>query len=168
MSAEQGIDIDVAPAQSPQASKPGPHRLLEACRAILSVLCWTPRRHRGVQIARRISESTKEQMMMMNKTSIAGWTLCLGLALTAGTALARGPWTMNRSNTWSYSLMTPQERTEHQNKMRSFKTYDECMAYQDEHHRQMEARAKDKGVTLPPAGKGTYGCDNMKAQGYFK
>lgn len=104
----------------------------------------------------------------MNKTSIAGLALSMTLGLAAGTALARGPWAMNQGNTWSYSLMTPQERTEHQTKMRSFKTYDECKAYQAEHHQQMEARAKDKGVAMPPMGKGTYGCDNMKAQGYFK
>lgn len=105
---------------------------------------------------------------MMNKTSIAACVLTLGLALAAGTAMARGPWAVNQGNTWSYSLMTPQERSEHQAKMRSFKTYDECKAYQEQHHQQMEARAKEKAATLPPMGKGPYGCDSLKAQGYFK
>lgn len=63
--------------------------------------------------------------------------------------------------------MTPAERTEHQAKMRSFKTYDECKTYQEEHHKQMETRAKEKGVTLPAMGA-RYGCDNMKARGYLK
>ncbi|WP_255377100.1 hypothetical protein [Sulfuriferula sp. AH1] len=42
--------------------------------------------------------------------------------------------------------MTPAERTEHQTKMRSFKTYNECKAYQEEEqqHKQMETRAKKK------------------------
>ncbi len=102
----------------------------------------------------------------MNKTTIAALALCLGLG--TGQALARGPWAMNQGNTWGYSLMTPQERTEHQTKMRSFKTYDECKAYEAEHHQQMEARAKERGVTMKPMGSGTYGCDNMKAQGYLK
>lgn len=86
---------------------------------------------------------------------------------TSGLALARGPWAANQGNTWGWQLMTPAERTEHQTKMLSFKTYDECKAYQEDHHKLMEARAKEKGVTLPAVGA-RYGCDNMKARGYFK
>ena len=86
---------------------------------------------------------------------------------TSGLALARGPWAANKGNTWGWQLMTPAERTEHQTKMRSFKTYAECTAYQEEHHKQMEARAKEKGVALPAMGS-RYGCDNMKVHGYLK
>jgi hypothetical protein len=86
---------------------------------------------------------------------------------TSGLALARGPWGANQGNTAGWQIMTPEERTEHQNKMRSFKTYDECKAYQQEHHTQMEARAKEKGVTLPVMGR-RYGCDNMKKRGFLK
>jgi hypothetical protein len=86
---------------------------------------------------------------------------------TAGTALARGPWAANRGNTVGWQLMTPAERAEHQAKMRSFKTYDECKAYQEEHHKQMEERAKEKGMTLPAMGS-RYGCDNMKKRGFLK
>ena len=46
-------------------------------------------------------------------------------------------------------LMTEQERIEHRNKMRNFKTQQEREAYQLEHHKLMQARAKEKGVTLP-------------------
>jgi len=86
---------------------------------------------------------------------------------TSGLALAKGPWAANKGNTVGWSLMTPAERTEHQTKMRSFKTYNECKTYQEEHHKQMETRAKDKGVTLPAMGA-RYGCDNMKARGFLK
>jgi hypothetical protein len=103
----------------------------------------------------------------MKKLTIATVALALAVTFTAGSALARGPWSANKGNTWSWQLMTPAERTEHQNKMRSFKTYDECKTYQEEHHKQMEARAKEKGVTLPAMGS-RYGCDNMKARGYLK
>lgn len=89
-------------------------------------------------------------------------------SLGIGIAEARGPWMAGKGNTRGWSLMTPEERTEHQNKMRSFKTYDECKAYQEEHHKQMEARAKEKGVTLPMGKTGGYGCDNMKARGFLK
>lgn len=95
-------------------------------------------------------------------------SVLLVAVLAAGTVLAQGPWAANRNNTWGYQLMTPQERTEHQAKMRSFKTYDECKAYQEENHKQMETRAKEKGVPLPAMRAGGFGCDNMKARGYLK
>jgi hypothetical protein len=103
----------------------------------------------------------------MKLKSIFAATLAGIILTTSGMALARGPWAANKGNTVGWQLMTPAERTEHQNKMRSFKTYDECMTYQNEHHKQMEARAKEKGVTLPAMGS-RYGCDNMKARGYLK
>ncbi len=94
-------------------------------------------------------------------------TLAGGILATSGLALARASWAANKGNTEGWQFMTPAERTEHQAKMRSFKTYDECKAYQEEHHTQMEARVKEKGVTLPAMGA-HYGCDNMKARGYLK
>lgn len=103
----------------------------------------------------------------MNKLTIITVALALATSLAAGSTLARGPWAANKGNTVGWQLMTPEERTEHQTKMRSFKTYDECKAYQEENHKQMEVRAKEKGVTLPAMGYG-FGCDNMKARGYLK
>ena len=103
---------------------------------------------------------------MKHKTILA--SALVGIILsTSGLALARGPWAANKGNTVGWQLMTLEERTEHQNKMRSFKTYADCTAYQEDHHKLMEARAKEKGITLPVMGS-HYGCDNMKARGYLK
>jgi predicted ferric reductase len=38
--------------------------------------------------------------------------------------------------------MTPEERIEHQSKIRGFKTYEECRSYQVAHHQLMEERAR--------------------------
>lgn len=46
-------------------------------------------------------------------------------------------------------LMTEQERIEHRTKMRSLQTDDERDAYRAEHHRRMQERATQMGVTLP-------------------
>lgn len=46
-------------------------------------------------------------------------------------------------------LMTEQERLQHRNMMRSFKTNEEREAYRQEHHKKMQERAKEKGVQLP-------------------
>ena len=59
----------------------------------------------------------------------------------------RGP--MGRwgsDNTPGWTMMTPQERTEHQTRMRSMTNYDECKTYQAQHHEQMAARAKERGA----------------------
>ena len=72
----------------------------------------------------------------------------------------------NKDNTVGWALMTPEERTANQIKMRAVKTYDECKLLQTEQHKTMEARAKEKGVTLPAPRQN--GCDRMKARGLIK
>jgi hypothetical protein len=71
-----------------------------------------------------------------------------------------------QSNTRGWSLMTPEERTAHQAKMRQVKTFDECKQVQNEQRTAMEARAKEKGVTLPTPRQNA--CENMKARGFIK
>lgn len=90
------------------------------------------------------------------------------LALTlSATAWAQGPrYRFNQNNTPGWSLMTPEERTEHRNRMFAAKTYEECKRIQEEHHKAMEARAKEKGVTLNTPRYNA--CDRMKARGFFK
>ncbi|OYY67261.1 MAG: hypothetical protein B7Y51_00105 [Burkholderiales bacterium 28-67-8] len=44
-----------------------------------------------------------------------------------------------------WTLMSQQERNEHRDRMRSMKTFEDCKAYQDQHHEQMAARAKERG-----------------------
>ncbi|MFZ5621386.1 MAG: hypothetical protein ACOY5W_10220 [Pseudomonadota bacterium] len=55
-------------------------------------------------------------------------------------------------------LMTEQELAEHRAKMRSLRTEQEREAFRMEHHKLMQERAKERGVTLPdepgPRGKG--------------
>lgn len=46
-------------------------------------------------------------------------------------------------------LMTRQERIEFRSKMRSTKTAEEREKIRAEHHEQMKARGKERGVTLP-------------------
>jgi hypothetical protein len=71
-----------------------------------------------------------------------------------------------KSNTPGWTLMSAEERAAHQAQMRAVKTYDECKQLQEEHHKAMEARAKEKGVALNTPGKN--GCDVAKARGLIK
>ncbi len=72
----------------------------------------------------------------------------------------------NKENTPGWSLMTPEERAAHREKMLAAKSYEECKAAQEEHHRQMEARAREKGQTLPAPRVNA--CERMKARGFYK
>lgn len=71
----------------------------------------------------------------------------------------------NQDNMLGWSMMSAEERTAHQNKIMSAKSYDGCKAAQAEQHKTMEARAREKGQALPAPRQN--GCDHMKAQGMF-
>ena len=59
---------------------------------------------------------------------------------------------------YGWQLMTQQERNEYRAKMQTLKTAEERERYRLEHHKMMQERAKERGVTLPevpgPHGKG--------------
>jgi hypothetical protein len=91
------------------------------------------------------------------------------LAATLGAVSAEaggGRYRFQQDNTPGWTLMTPTERSEHRNKMRAAKTYDECKATQAAHHTLMAARAKEKGVTLPAPRNNA--CEQMKVRGFIK
>ena len=74
--------------------------------------------------------------------------LTLLLFVTAA-AHARGPVRASEGNTRGWQLMTPEERIEHQAKIRGFTTYEVCRSYQVGHHQLMEERARQRGLALP-------------------
>ncbi|MGD8711836.1 MAG: hypothetical protein PVG50_03260 [Thiohalophilus sp.] len=80
------------------------------------------------------------------------------LLLAALSGLSIGLVQAQEQPIYGQQLMTEQERIEHRNKMRSFKTEQEREAYRRQHHEEMQQRAKARGVTLPdepmPRGKG--------------
>jgi hypothetical protein len=69
----------------------------------------------------------------------------------------------NQDNVRGWSLLTPEERTSFQNRMRNVETYDECIQVQTEHRGMVEVRAKEKGVNLMTPMRNM--CDNLKARG---
>ena len=89
-----------------------------------------------------------------------GWVIFM-LLIFAGTALARGPWRASDSNTRGWELMTPEERIEHQARIRGFTALAECEAYQAGHHRVMEARAEQLGKKV--SGGGRDFCQHLRS-----
>jgi hypothetical protein len=54
-----------------------------------------------------------------------------------------------RSAIYGRQLMTPEERAAYRDRMRSAKTAAERNEIRAQHHKDMQARAKERGVTLP-------------------
>ncbi len=88
--------------------------------------------------------------------SILAGTLMMAVGLTQSSAQDKDQTrdqTQDRTRLqdpiYGSQLMTEQERLEHRNRMRSFQTQQEREAYQLEHHKRMQERAKAKGVKLP-------------------
>jgi hypothetical protein len=82
-------------------------------------------------------------------------SLCMTLAASA-LAQGAGPdgkgntgMRMGPNNTTGWAHMTKQERIEHQKKMSSMQSHDECTAYVEQHHAMMVERAKEKGRSMP-------------------
>ncbi|TAK50523.1 MAG: hypothetical protein EPO27_04295 [Betaproteobacteria bacterium] len=96
----------------------------------------------------------------------------LAAALAAPALAQPGPgkagprFRFNQDNVPGWTMMSQVERDAHRDRMFSFKTYDECKAYQEEHHKAMQARATEKGKTL--GGPRYNACDRMKARGLIK
>lgn len=83
--------------------------------------------------------------------------------LSVGTAVARGPWRASEENTRGWQLMTPDERIEHQRRVRGYSTLEACRAYQESHHRLMEERARQRGLPLPGGGRDV--CRHLRKDG---
>ena len=80
--------------------------------------------------------------------------------LLVGTVSARGPWRASEANTRGWLFMSPEERIEHQARIRSFTTLEECRNYQVSHHKLMEERARQHGMLLPSGGQDI--CQHLK------
>ena len=94
------------------------------------------------------------------RTQGASALLALLLLSPALPANAFGPWRASEANTRGWQLMTPEERIEHQARVRSFTSYEECRSYQLAHHRLMEERARQRGLELPRRGRDI--CEHLQ------
>jgi hypothetical protein len=70
----------------------------------------------------------------------------------AGSGRRTGPGVITGpEDTPGWGMMTAQERRAHRDRMRSFRTYQECAAYRDQQHSEMAARAAQRRAAVPAA-----------------
>lgn len=80
----------------------------------------------------------------------AGPRMGMGMGMGMGPGGRGMPMRAGSGVTPGWSMMTPQERDDHRQRMLGAKTYDECKTAQAEHRALMEARAKERHATLGP------------------
>lgn len=96
----------------------------------------------------------------MKHVSMLALALCMAMGVAAPAAAqmqSRDPMQMqDGERIYGSELMTPQERSEYQARMRALKTEPEREAFRLEQHKKMQERAKAQGKTLPdmPPGMG--------------
>ncbi|QDZ30642.1 hypothetical protein FAY22_15850 [Noviherbaspirillum sp. UKPF54] len=85
----------------------------------------------------------------------SGQTTGAANASPSASANSAGQQAKRRADTiYGSQLMTADERAAYREKMRAAKTSAERERLRTEHHKEMQARAKERGVTLPDAPSG--------------
>lgn len=85
---------------------------------------------------------------MFKKTLLIS-AMASSLLFAIPAAFAADPPAQDQQEVYGSQLMTPQERTEYQAKMRAAKTNEEREQIRAQHHEEMQVRAKQQGMTLP-------------------
>jgi hypothetical protein len=77
---------------------------------------------------------------------MAGASASAGGCGGPGRSGPHGRWGADYTPGWT--LMTPEERQAHQQRMAGMQTHADCKAYVDQHHADMVARAKERGMAM--------------------
>jgi hypothetical protein len=97
--------------------------------------------------------STKETIMIKRATAVLAILCLIGLTSTAALAVDKmsgqqKSQTHKTDSIYGHELMTPEQRTDYRNKLRSLKTDQERNAYRMEHQKRIHKLAKAKGIPL--------------------
>lgn len=75
------------------------------------------------------------------------------------------PWYAGGDSLRGGELMSPDERRAHVARLQSMRSFDECRAYMRGHYLELDRRAQDRRVSLPPV-KGDP-CEVMRTMGRY-
>jgi hypothetical protein len=95
---------------------------------------------------------------MKARTTVFVLLTAAALLMAAGAASGQSP-AGSKQGIYGSQLMTERERNEYRERMRTAKTEQDREQLRREHHAQMQARARERGVTLPdePPARGGQG-----------
>ncbi|MCP5279767.1 MAG: hypothetical protein H6935_15645 [Thiobacillus sp.] len=83
----------------------------------------------------------------------------------AGQALAF-PWYAGGDNLRGAQFLTPDERKAHVARLQGMQSFDECRTYMQAHYLELDKRAKEKNMALPPVQGDP--CEVMRTMGRFR
>lgn len=104
----------------------------------------------------------------MSRSGLFDWIRMRRLFLSVLLLLLNGPvlafpWYSQGDNVRGAQLMTPEERKDYVTRLQSMKTFDECKGYMQAHYLEIDKRAKERNVVLPPVQGDP--CTVMKTMG---
>ncbi len=76
------------------------------------------------------------------------------------------PWYAGGENIRGAQLMTPEERKTHTARIQGMQNFDECRTYMQGHYLELDRRAKERNVALPPVQGDP--CEVMRTMGRFR
>jgi len=76
------------------------------------------------------------------------------------------PWYSGGDNIRGAQLMSPEERKAHVARLQGMQNFNECRAYMQAHYLELDKRAKEKNVSLPPVQGDP--CEVMRTMGRFR
>lgn len=76
------------------------------------------------------------------------------------------PWYVGGDNVRGAQLMSPEERKAYVARLQNMQNFDECRAYMQGHYLELDKRAKEKNVALPPVQGDP--CEVMRTMGRFR
>jgi hypothetical protein len=86
--------------------------------------------------------------------------------LCLATQVQAFPWYAGGENIRGAQLMSPEERKAHVARIQGMRSFDECRAYMQGHYLELDRRAKERNVVLPPVQGDP--CEVMRTMGRFK
>lgn len=88
------------------------------------------------------------------------------LSLALATQAHGFPWYAGGDNFRGAQLLTPDERKAHVSRLQGFQHFDECRGYMQAHYLDLDRRAKERHVVLPPVQGDP--CEVMRTMGRFR
>jgi len=76
------------------------------------------------------------------------------------------PWYAGGDNFRGAQLLSPDERKVHVSRLQNMRSFDECRTYMQAHYLELDRRAKEKYVVLPPVQGDP--CEVMRTMGRFR
>lgn len=76
------------------------------------------------------------------------------------------PWYASGDHFRGAQLLSPEERKAHVSRLQGMRSFDECRTYMQAHYLEIDRRAKEKYVALPPVQGDP--CEVMRTMGRFR